>query len=100
MRSASAMIVRMSPLRAEPVDPRDQRWEVWTPAYRVCFWRSIGADAWSAREFEVTGSDVESVLAWAREEAADSESYQVFAVLERDGEIGVVRLLGADPTRS
>src|SRR5689334_9841166 len=28
---------RMSKLNARPVDPRDQRWEVWTPRYRVHF---------------------------------------------------------------
>ena len=94
------MIARMSQLDAVPIDPRDQRWEVWNPPYRVCFWRSVGADAWSARALEITGIDIDSVLRWAEQEAAESERYQVFAVVDRAGELGVVRLLGDDPTRS
>jgi hypothetical protein len=94
------MIVHMSEVHTESVDPRDPRWELQGPAYRVCFWRPVGMEAWSAREVEITGSDIDAVLAWAAHEASESESYQVFAVVQRDGDVGVVRLLGDDPTRA
>jgi len=38
-------------VRAMPIDPRDQRWESDSPAYRVCFWQSAGF--YSARGFDV-----------------------------------------------
>ena len=65
---------------------------------------SILAAAWQwsmvGREREVTSADVASVLAWVDGEARPTESYQVFAAVSHDGEIGIVRLLGDDPTRS
>jgi hypothetical protein len=52
-------------LDAVPVDPRDIRWEVSSPTYRVYFWRRVGG-GYHSEEFQLSGaSDVREVLAWA-----------------------------------
>jgi hypothetical protein len=88
----------MAEFRVEPVDPRDQRWEVWNPPYRVRFWRSSGSSS-ASREIEVSGGDVELVLDWAEGEAAGEESFAVFVAVERTDGLGLIRLRGDDPTR-
>ena len=88
----------MSNLIARLVDPRDTGWEVWTPAFRVYFWRLIG-DEYSSREFEISNADITMVLDWANLQASDDETYTVFAVVDRGGDLGLVRLAGDDPTR-
>jgi hypothetical protein len=90
----------MPHLDAREVDPRDGRWEVWNPKYRVFFWGRFAGGGWSERVLEVSDADITSVLAWADQEIQDSETYQVFAVVRHGGEIGLVRLLGEDPPRS
>lgn len=46
------------------VDPRDGRWEVDRPVYRVYFWRPDGR---ACDEYELRGAaDVTEVLEWAR----------------------------------
>lgn len=89
----------MSDLIAQLVDPRDCRWEVWSPSYRVYFWLAIG-DAFSSREFHISNADVTTVLAWADLHAKDDETYTVFAVVDRGNDLGLVRLAGRDPTRN
>jgi hypothetical protein len=84
-------------LDARPVDPRDQRWEVWDPRYRVYFWRQVG-DGHHSREFEVAAKEVQDVLAWADERRSAGETFTVFAVVDH-GDRGLVRLAGTDPTR-
>jgi hypothetical protein len=89
----------MSKLNSRPVDPRDQRWEVWTPRYRVHFWKSGSTTGWASREFEVWDGDVVEVLDWAEAHADDGESFTVFAVVGEDDRLGLARLAGAEPTR-
>ena len=79
------------------VDPRDVRWEVDAPVYRVYFWS--GETLHQAEEFELTGAvDVHEVLAWAEENAPPGSVYTLHAVVEMDGEKGLVHLAGVDPT--
>ena len=44
-RSGSSLRVNLPQLDARLVDPRDIRWEVSSPTYRVYFWRRVGGDA-------------------------------------------------------
>jgi hypothetical protein len=77
------------------VDPRDETWEVDLPLYRVYFW---DAEA-SSDEYELSGAeDVAEVLRWA-ESDRDGRSFTMYACIPRDG-LGLVRVAGADPTRS
>jgi hypothetical protein len=92
-------MMRMGDLTAIPIDPRDARWELWNPVYRVYLWRQLAGGAWASREYEIPAADVAAVLAWADENANAGESYAVFAVVGDGGERGLVRLLGEDPTR-
>jgi hypothetical protein len=53
-----------------------------------------------SEEFEVTGSDVQEVIAWADATAGSGRTYTLYALVPRpDGEPGLVRLAGADPLR-
>lgn len=88
----------MADLEARPVDPRDQRWEVWNPRYRVYFWRRVG-DSYYSREFEIATEAVQDVLAWADENRSPDETFTLFAVVDH-GDRGLVRLAGSDPSRS
>ncbi|TDC20779.1 hypothetical protein E1265_20380 [Streptomyces sp. 8K308] len=55
-------------MRVRGVDPRDTTWEQDDVRYRVHFWdRAVN----SADEYEVTGVDVDEVLAWATRHAAE-----------------------------
>ena len=55
----------------------------------------------SAGEFEVTGADVQEVIAWAEATAGSDRTYTLYArVQRREGEPGLVRLAGADPLRT
>jgi hypothetical protein len=90
----------MADLEARSLDPRDTRWEVWDPAYRVFFWSRAVGGGWASREFEVTGATVEDAHSWATANARPDETITLFAVVAREGETGVVRLLGDDPTRT
>ena len=90
----------MGELAARPVDQRDTRWEITDPAYRVTFWRPTGpSGAWASREFEITGGDAPSVFEWVTRNAEPDEFATVYALV-RSGELGLVRLAGADPTRA
>jgi hypothetical protein len=86
-----------------PVDPRDTTWEEHEPAYRVYFWRTepqpIGfRHGFRSEEFEVTGSDVQEVIAWAGATAGSDRTYTLYALVRSpDGELGLVRLAGVDP---
>ena len=87
------------------VDPRDTTWEVDETPYRVSFWRPVpqpmGSPTGFASEgFEITGSDVEGVIAWADATAGSKRTYALYALVRcREGELGLVRLAGADPLR-
>jgi hypothetical protein len=90
----------------KPVDPRDTRWEVGSPAYRVYFWTPQPPPpdlpehpgGYRSSEFELTNADVTDVLAWAQATATRGSTYTVYAVVEQNGEKGLVRLSGTDPT--
>ena len=90
----------MPHLEARLVDPRDTTWEVWDPSYRVYFWHHQVLGGWACREYEVTGADVSAVLEWATENARSGEKFTMFVVVAREGETGLLRLSGDDPTRN
>jgi hypothetical protein len=81
-------------MEATSVDPRDQRWEIARPTYRVYFHTPSG----SSDEHEVAGGDVSEVMAWAEANAA-GRTFVLYACVRHDG-VGLVRLLGTDPNRS
>ena len=89
----------MAEVRARSIDPRDSRWEELTPRFRVYFWAPAG-DGWASREFEVEADDVDAVRRWIEEHRAEAETFTLFAVVDRNDERGLLRLLGTDPTRS
>ncbi|MFE0174606.1 hypothetical protein ACFWZ2_20000 [Streptomyces sp. NPDC059002] len=74
------------------VDPRDTAWEHDDAVYRAYFWdKAQGA----SDEYEVTGADVEEVLAWVRARAAGTGSaYTLYARVMDGGRPGLVRLGG------
>jgi hypothetical protein len=76
-------------VRATPVDPRDNRWEVDHPAYRVYFWLPGITDEW-----ELEGADVDEVLRWAADNA-DGRQYVVYTFVSDTEGPGLIRLLGS-----
>ena len=86
---------------AQPVDPRDQRWEVPKPIYRVYFWeRPIPARAdsgWTSDEWRLEDTDIDEVLEWAQARAVNRRFVVYVEVTggQPDG-LGLVRLLGTD----
>jgi hypothetical protein len=90
-------------MQAQPVDPRDNRWEVSRPSYRVYFWERLEPErvgsGWSSNEWRLEGADVDEVLAWAHARAAGRPfvAYVEVPLSQPDG-LGLVRLLGTDPT--
>ncbi len=91
-----------------PVDPRDTRWEVPTPVYRVYFWHRPGPPpgipqesmGWHSEEWRLEGAEgVEQVLAWARETAGGDRLCTVYVeVHDNEAGPGLVHLAGTDPT--
>lgn len=96
------------------IDPRTATWEVESPVYRVYFWeRGVGGSgvpldrvAFSSNEFEISGAkDVSEVIAWADATAGSVDNarhgevrtYSLYAVAERHGSQGLIRLAGSDP---
>jgi len=77
-------------VRANPVDPRDTRWEVDHPSYRVHFWQPGVTDEW-----ELDGADVDEVLRWAAGNA-NGRHYVVYARVSDAEGPGLIRLLGSD----
>jgi hypothetical protein len=84
----------MACMDAVAVDPRDQTWEVDRPRYRVYFHEVNGA----SDEYEVTGADVDEVIAWA-EEQCGRRMYVLYVCVPADG-FGLVRRAGVDPNAS
>jgi hypothetical protein len=82
-------------VRAEPIDPRDTRWERDEIAYRVYFWRGAG----TSDEWRVTDADVSEVLDWAREKA-QGRYITMWVEHTVNGDLGMLRLEGWEPTRS
>ena len=91
-----------------PVDPRDTKWEVTFPTYRVFIWSrspapdDVPADSrgWSCTESDVTNADVAEVLTWAQETTPRHGLYSVYACATHHGESGLLRLAGWDPPRN
>ena len=89
----------------EGVDPRDTRWEVDRPVYRVYFWHQrIDPGAvqaymmWHCDEHRVSdAADVEEVLHWARDTARPEQTFVLYVEQADAGGPGLVRLLGTDP---
>jgi len=80
---------------ATQVDPRDETWEEWDPAYRVYFWDSASA----CDEWELVGCEVEEALRWANA-SAHGRPFTLHAVVKQPGDVGLIRLFGSDPTRA
>ena len=52
-----------------------------------------------AREFEISGADVEQVLAWARGQLQREERWTLHLLVRcPGGDAGEILLVGADPT--
>jgi hypothetical protein len=88
---------------ARRIDPRDTRWEVETPRYRVHFERRRPqpdghGDAYESDEYEITeATDVRQVLAWAHEAAANDQGYGVYVLVGNDSSsLGLVRVARTD----
>ena len=88
-----------------PVDPRDTTWEDHEPVYRVYFWKAepqpLGLrPGFASEEFELTGSNVQEVLAWADATVGSDRTYTLYALVRSlEGELGLIRLAGVDPLR-
>ena len=79
-----------------PADPRDIRWEIDDPAYRVYFWRpDQGGSGWVSEEWEITGAGVAAVQEWAAERA-DGRRFVLYARAETADGPGLIRLHGTD----
>lgn len=74
------------------VDPRDQRWQVDEPLYRVYFHEGT-----TAFEYEVFGArDVHEVVSWAEAEKG-TRTYVLFARVDNPEGPGLIRLAGEEP---
>jgi hypothetical protein len=79
-----------------PIDPPDTGWEVTWPSYRVYFWEAQPAPpevsgqyvGHHSAEFELSGADIEDVLAWAKARASPGSMYTVYAVVAHADEKG------------
>lgn len=83
-------------MEAYSKDVRDQAWEVHNPTYRVIFWSPDGNES---DEWELTGGDVRQVLAWA-DANRGKRSYVAYVCTTLHGSLGMIRLLGEEPSRS
>lgn len=80
------------PMHVRGVDPRDTTWEQDAATYRAYFW---DRSANTSDDYEVTGADVEEVLAWARAKAEETGSaYTLYVRVTDEGKPGLVRLSG------
>ena len=82
------------------VDPRDIRWEIGHPVYRVYFWQQFGStpdSGWASEEWQAEDADADQVLAWA-ESNASGRTFTLYVCCECEGEPGLIRLIGTDPT--
>ncbi|MGH4031700.1 hypothetical protein ACQB60_22515 [Actinomycetota bacterium Odt1-20B] len=90
------------------VDPRDTTWEQDHAAYRVYFWEGGSeGESRTSYEYEVLDEvDVEELLTWAKEYAAERGwTYTVYVwvaggvVGDGKGGSGLIRLAGIHPSR-
>ncbi|MEI5101694.1 hypothetical protein RB200_28325 [Streptomyces sp. PmtG] len=79
-------------MHVQGVDPRDTDWEHDDATYRAYFWDRTST---VSDEYEVTGADVEEVLAWVRAKAEETGSaYTLYVRVTDGGKPGLVRLSG------
>jgi hypothetical protein len=87
-------------MRTRQIDPRDSRWEVDRPAYRIHFWRKQAGhieSGWSSDEWEIDDADIDAVLRWT-DQQADGRVFTLYAIVTDHDGVGLIRLLGHDPT--
>src|SRR2546429_629346 len=95
-------------MHASPVDPRDRTWEDDEPVSRVLIWSRPDssqalvspAQGWVCQSDDVSGADIDEVLAWAKERTPPDGTHAVFVRAGNDGAPGLIRLAGWDPTRT
>jgi hypothetical protein len=96
-------------MHVESVDPRDTQWEEDAPVYRVYLWSQalappdIPSDlvGWQSEEYEIRDArDVHEVIAWAQRPEHGGRAFALYVSIERNGQPGLVRLAGVDPTRA
>jgi hypothetical protein len=88
-------------MRVDPIDPRTARWEINQPSYRIYFWQRSSDHpdgGWASDEWRLSDAGVHEVLAWA-DEHADGRRVSSWIEIVLDGEPGLVRLSGWEPTR-
>ncbi|MEV7192073.1 hypothetical protein AB0N81_09705 [Streptomyces sp. NPDC093510] len=75
------------------IDPRDTAWEQPHATFRVYFW---DVPARSSHEYEIVEEvDVEELLAWAKEYAAErSWTYTLYVAVADASGPGLIRLAG------
>lgn len=84
-------------LHVSVVDPRDQRWEIDKPAYRVYFAQALSGHSASIDERRVAGArSVAEVLDWANN---DGREYTLWVEVPDEDGVGLVLLFGEDPNR-
>ena len=89
-------------MQARLVDPRDARWEVDAPAYRVYFWEPASGSSgpgWASEEWEISDTDVREILDWASRDTKHRK-YTLYACCACNGELGLIRLLGCGRTEN
>jgi hypothetical protein len=83
------------------IDPRDTKWEVTYPTYRVTFWlqqrRNQHASEWASEEWSIKDADIDQVLAWAQDKA-QTRPFIIYAYIAASDGPGLIRLFGTDPT--
>ena len=94
----------MSRVKATALEREDLiRWIIGAPTYRVDFWDWIspgdgtqGTGHWRQESYYVTEADTDEVIAWASSKA-EGRQLVIYLRATRDGEPGLIRLLGTDP---
>lgn len=90
-------------VRTAPVDPRDTRWDVDSPIYRVYFWHRPPAEpgtdhermGWHCEERRVTeATDVLEVLAWANGPDGRGRLFELFVEATHSDGLALLRLAG------
>jgi hypothetical protein len=96
-------------MRVESIDPRDTQWEDDTPVYRAHLWSHAlappdipsGMVGWHSDAYEIRDAqDVHEVIAWAQRPEHGGRAFTLYVSIERNGQPGLVRLAGVDPTRA
>jgi hypothetical protein len=75
------------------VDPRDINWEADYPVFRVYLWDVAARQSY---EHEITGADVDEVLAWAHENTKPGWTHTVYVFIQASADRGpgLVRISG------